>query len=241
MNQTVKPFQCLSGSTLKIIAIVAMAIDHFAASILYHGILLPAAPISPDSSIWIIYQLYEIMRFIGRIAFPIFCFLLVEGFLHTSNRTNYAIRLFLFALLSEIPFDLAVFNTCITWEYQNVYFTLCIGLLTIWLMDIVKKKCIAIPLQIIIVLLGGVLAYILHTDYDYKGILLIVIFYYFHHNRSFMTMAGILSLLWEAPACLAFLPINMYNGKRGLSLKYFFYLFYPVHLLIFGLMLLFLF
>lgn len=108
-------------------------------------------------------------------------------------------------------------------------------------MDIVKKKCIAIPLQIIIVLLGGVLAYILHTDYDYKGILLIVIFYYFHHNRSFMTMAGILSLLWEAPACLAFLPINMYNGKRGLSLKYFFYLFYPVHLLIFGLMLHFLF
>lgn len=237
MEHTVNRFSCLPGSTLKIIAVIAMAIDHFAASIIYHGILLPAAPISPDTTIWTIYQIYEVMRFIGRIAFPIFCFLLVEGFLYTSNKRKYAVRLFLFALVSEFPFDLAIFDTFITWEYQNVYFTLCIGLLTIWLMDIVKSNSIAIPLQMVIVFAGCLLAYALHTDYDYKGILLIAILYVFHNNRSLMTAAGIVSLLWEAPACLAFIPINMYNGKRGLSLKYFFYLFYPVHLLVFGLLL----
>ncbi|MEE1031690.1 MAG: TraX family protein [Ruminococcus sp.] len=237
MNQSTYRYRCLSGSTLKIIAIIAMAIDHFAASILYHGILLPNAPISQGTTMWTIYQIYQVMRFIGRIAFPIFCFLLVEGFLHTSNRKKYAFRLFLFALLSEFPFDFALQNTFVTWEYQNVYFTLCIGLLTIWLLDYVQESSYRIPLQMLSIFAGCVLAYLLQTDYDYKGIILIVVLYYFHNNRSMMTLVGCLSLFWEAPACFAFIPINMYNGKRGLSLKYFFYLFYPLHLLIYGLVL----
>ena len=94
---------CLSGSTLKIIAIIAMAIDHFAASIILYGILMqehPAFlghPISMAIPWW---NIYQVMRFIGRIGFPIFCFLLIEGFFHTSSKKKYAIRLFLFALLS---------------------------------------------------------------------------------------------------------------------------------------------
>lgn len=236
MQQT-NSFQILSGSSLKIIAILSMFIDHFAASILYHGILIPAAPISPGTPEWIIYQIYDAMRFIGRIAFPIFCFLLVEGFFYTSNRKKYAIRLFLFAILSEFPFDFAIFQTSITWEYQNVFFTLLIGFLTIWAIEHKKYSIYGIPLQMVTILSGCVLAYVLHTDYDYRGILLIVILYYFRNNRPLQTLAGCISLLWEAPACLAFIPLNMYNGKRGLPMKYFFYAFYPLHLLLFGIIL----
>ncbi len=230
-------FQILSGSSLKIIAIIAMVIDHFAASILYHGILIPAAPISPGTPEWTIYRLYNAMRFIGRIAFPIFCFLLIEGFFHTSNRKKYAFRLFLFALLSEFPFDFALFRTPVTLEYQNVFFTLLIGFLTIWAMENTKESHYAIPRQILSILAGCILAYALRTDYDYYGNILISVLYLFRHQRTWQTIAGCVSLLWEPPACLAFIPIHMYNGKRGISMKYFFYAFYPIHLLIFGLIL----
>ena len=79
---------CLSGSTLKIIAIIAMAIDHFAASIILYGILMQqnpsflGHPVSMTIPWW---NIYQVMRFIGRIGFPVFCFLLIEGFLHTSS------------------------------------------------------------------------------------------------------------------------------------------------------------
>ena len=103
---------CLSGSTLKIIAIIAMAIDHFAASIILYGILMQqnpsflGHPVSMTIPWW---NIYQVMRFIGRIGFPVFCFLLIEGFLHTSSKKKYATRLFLFALVSEFPFDYALF------------------------------------------------------------------------------------------------------------------------------------
>lgn len=212
-----------------------MAIDHFAASIIYYKILLPALS-GPQGllqvSNWLI--AYQIMRLIGRIAFPIFCFLLVEGFLHTSNRKKYAFRLFLFALISEFPFDLALFNKPVDWNYQNVFFTLLIGFLVIWAMDAAGKLRFQLPLQAAAVLAGGALAYVLKTDYDYKGIILIAVLYFFRYNRVLRTAVGCVSLLWEAPACLAFIPINLYNGKRGLSLKYFFYAFYPAHLLLYA-------
>ena len=125
-------------------------------------------------------------------------------------------------------------ETPMTWEYQNVFFTLLLGFLTIWAMEHTKNSMYAIPIHLLIFLLGCVIAYALRTDYDYYGIILIVVLYIFRGNRTLQTIAGCLSLLWEAPACLAFLPINLYNGKRGLSMKYFFYSFYPMHLLIYG-------
>lgn len=233
MNSNVKSFKILSGSSLKIIACIAMMIDHFAASIIFYGI--EYVPTEELFNKWL--MVYDIMRFIGRIAFPIFCFLLVEGFFYTSNHKKYAIRLFIFALISELPFDLAIFNAPISWEYQNVYFELLIGFLTIWAMEKVKFSSFAIPKQFIFAVIGSVLAYILHTDYHYYGIILIVVLYFFRSNRMLQTVAGCISLLWEAPACLAFIPLTMYNGKRGLPLKYFFYVFYPVHLLIYGIIL----
>lgn len=229
---------CLSGSTLKIIAIIAMAIDHFAASIILYGILMQqnpsflGHPVSMTIPWW---NIYQVMRFIGRIGFPVFCFLLIEGFLHTSSKKKYATRLF------EFPFDYALFNTPFAPGYQNVFFTLFLGLLTIWAIDTVSHKEINPNLQWIVKILiaaaGCLTAWLLQTDYDYKGIILILLLYLFHDQKFLCTLVSCMSLLWEAPACLAFIPINLYNGKRGISLKYFFYLFYPVHLLLYGLIL----
>ncbi|NCB92058.1 MAG: conjugal transfer protein TraX [Clostridia bacterium] len=230
-------FRLFSGSSLKLLAILTMAIDHLAGSILYHGILLPQAPIARDTPAWTWYCIYKVMRFIGRIAFPIFCFFLVEGFLHTSNRKKYALRLFLFALISEIPFDLALSNTFMDSKHQNVFFTLFIGFLVIWIMDSVKEYSYGIYLQMITAGLGGLLVWLMDTDYDYKGIIVIVILYFFRYEPLLRTVAGCVSLLWEPAACLAFIPLSLYNGKRGQSLKYFFYVFYPAHLLFYGLIL----
>lgn len=217
--------QILSGSTLKIIAIILMLIDHIGAAILYKIISNPTLMLENYQQIR---TLYDITRFLGRSSFPIFCFLLVQGFIHTSNRNRFALRLFLFALISEIPFDLALFNG-ITFEHQNVFFTLFIGFCVLWIMDTFLDHVL---IQLLAMVAGGVLAYFLHTDYKYWGILLISVLYLFRFQPGMQTLAGCVSLFWEAPACLAFIPLNMYNGKRGLSLKYVFYLFYPVHLLL---------
>ena len=212
---------------LKTIAMISMLIDHIAYIMLERGIGL-----SGD-----FYMIDRVMRSIGRPAFPIFCFTIVEGFQKTSDIKAYLKRLILFAVISEIPFDLAIFQTPLTWDHQNVFFTLLIGFVTIWIIENNKYSTYAIPLQMICILAGCAISYVLQTDYDYRGILLIVILYYFRYNRCLQTIAGCISLLWEAPACLAFIPLNMYNGKRGLPMKYFFYAFYPLHLLIFGIIL----
>lgn len=232
---SVKKWRCLSGSTLKLIALLVMAVDHLAASILYYRILLPAAPLSPDMPQWTIYRIYNAMRFVGRIAWPVFAFLMVEGFFHTSSRKKYAFRLLLFALISEYPFDLALGSSVPDFSHQNIFFTLLIGFCVLQAMEAVRNLPGFLFFQTGIVFAGCLLAWLLHTDYDWRGIILLVVLYLFRPNRLLMTAAGCVSLLWEAPACLAFLPINLYNGKKGFSMKYFFYLFYPAHLLILGL------
>ena len=248
-TQKKQSFQILSGSTLKIIAIILMVIDHIGAVVLYHGYLLPNAPIAPDSDVYKVYLFYNVLRFIGRSAFPIFCFLLVQGFIHTSNKGRFAIRLLIFAIISEVPFDIAIFDSWWDIAHQNIFFTLLIGFLVMWVWDIYKKKkdCSPdssseanmylrdLPFQLLILGLGMFLAHFLKTDYGYWGVLLIGVLYFFRSNSSLQALGGSLCLLWEAPAILAFIPINMYNHQRGASLKYFFYLFYPAHLLILAL------
>ncbi|MCR1841183.1 TraX family protein [Murimonas intestini] len=220
----------LSGSTLKILAIIIMAIDHFGAVVISQGILGNPA-IRADHALWQNwYTFYRITRNIGRSAFPIFCFLLVEGFLHTSNLKRYTLRLFLFALISEIPFNLAISGTLLSPHYQNVFFTLLIGLITIAAADRFRDKP---PVQGLIFAAGMVLAYFLETDYDYKGVLLIVILYAFRYNRLQQVIWGAISVFWEIFAVFAFPFIWLYNGKRGIRLKSFFYWFYPLHLLAF--------
>ena len=223
-----------SGYTLKWIAIVTMLIDHIGAVLFENGFIkvynqqLPGAfSYSVTHAVWYA-DIW--MRKIGRIAFPIFCFLLVEGFFHTSNRKKYALSLGIFALVSEIPFDLAFRSSILEFTYQNVMVTLLIGFLTIWAMEVLRQKN---PAWMVVAAGIGVLAgYLVKSDYSWKGIILILVFYFFYYEPVEKTIAGCLALLWEAPACLAFVPINLYNHKRGRSLKYFFYWFYPAHILI---------
>lgn len=187
---------------------------------------------------------YYICRLVGRIAFPIFCFLLTEGFFHTKNRSKYFLRLFLFALVSEIPFDLAFSHVWLERDYQNVFFTLSIGLLTIWGLNGAEKFLsdnpgICLLCRLAVMASGMLAAWRLKTDYGETGVLIIILLYMLHANRVLsMTASCIVLCLSNALEISAFAAIpltSVYNGKRGISLKYFFYLFYPAHLLLLGL------
>ena len=237
----------ISGSTLKIIAIVTMVIDHIGAAVLARLLMVNGLgeldQTNADAIMqWLsangaLYWTYTIMRMIGRVAFPIFCFLLVEGFLHTHDVKKYAMRLGLFALLSEIPFDLAFSSKILEFNYQNVFFTLFIGLLTMIAYRAVEEKeewnqALKVILYILIVAAGMALAYFLKTDYAEKGVFCIMVLYIFHKKKMWQIIAGCASFIWETPALFGFIPIAFYNGTRGWKMKYFFYIFYPAHLLI---------
>lgn len=220
----------ISGSTLKIIAIVTMFIDHAAATVVRGIMRLP--DVRSNMEIYGQFsELYGLMRDIGRIAFPIFCFLLVEGFLHTRDVKKYASRMFLFALISEIPFDFALKNNWIFPNKQNVYWTLLIGLLVLWGVTICYGRA---TIQILIMVAGLVAASLLKTDYSYKGVFLIEVLYLMRFSRIYQCLGGAAAISWEIPAPVAFIPVYFYNGKRGISLKYFFYWFYPGHLMLLG-------
>lgn len=236
----------ISGSTIKMIAIITMLIDHTAATILER--MMSQNSFSGGEAGELLYTVYLVMRIIGRLGFPIFIFLLVEGLEHTHNRWKYLIRMVIFALVSEIPFDFA-FNLSkaeifsgkiIDFTYQNVFFTLSIGLLTIIGIQSVGRtqwKTIGkVFMNIGIALVGMAIAYFLRTDYDAIGVLAIVVMYLLRKNRMLATamtcVVLMLSSFLEASAFLVLLPIRFYNGKRGWNLKWVFYAFYPVHLFI---------
>lgn len=236
-----------TGSTLKIIAIVAMLIDHIGA-VVFARMLMATGIDELDRTNtdvvmnWMsanadVYGAYELCRMIGRIAFPIFCFLLVEGFIHTSNAKKYAVRLFAFALISEVPFDLAFKSEVLEFASQNVFFTLAIGFVTLMVYKKVEEKefqnkFTKILVLILVALTGMFVAQILYTDYGYLGVLVIVLFYVFRENRFYQIASGGIMFLDNMTALFAFLPILAYNGKRGLKTKYVFYVFYPLHLLV---------
>lgn len=225
-------FHGVSGSTLKLIAIITMLIDHTGATVIRAIQSHPA--VTSDAELSLLWQqIYNISRDIGRIAFPIFCFLLVEGFLHTRDVRRYAGRLFLFALISEIPFDIALKGNWYFPGKQNVYFTLLIGLLVlIGIQWITENGMRNLFLAVIPIAIGMYIALKIDTDYNYKGIFLIAILYLMRSSRLYQCIGGAAAVSWEVPAPLAFIPVYLYNGQRGLRLKYLFYWFYPAHLMI---------
>ena len=232
----------ISASTLKIIALTTMFIDHTGAILLERGLLPIIASsvlaghsldyLPTDYEFW--HRINFFLRLIGRIAFPIYCFLLVEGFLHTRNVKKYAIRLGLFALISEVPFDLAFYGEFFNLGMQNVFFTLLIGLCTLWCLKSLENIPFGqTPFHILVTLTGMILAEFLQTDYSAFGVLLIVLLYFLKENRKTQSIVGAISTLWEYTAPLAFLFTYHYNGERGKQLpKAFFYSFYPIHLLL---------
>jgi hypothetical protein len=216
----------ISGATLKWIAVITMIIDHFAYAVYWN---------IPGMS----YQIYDIMRKIGRISFPIYCFLIVEGFFHTRNLRKYILNCLIFAVISEIPFDMAIHGKYIYIYGQNIYFTLALGLIAIAILDKFRYKYDIknIIYRLIVIAAFAGLGQLLEVDYHWKGILFIVMFYYCHDIEKWRrNIIGIAAFAYEITAPLAFIPIQLYNGQRGRQNKYLFYAIYPIHLLLFGIL-----
>ncbi len=217
-------WKILSGSSLKIIAIVSMLIDHICKLMINTNIIADKVLTN---------NIYFYGSFIvGRLAFPIFCFLLVEGSHYTKNIKKYLIRLGAFALISEIPYDLFFSNKMFNWSDNNIFFTLFIGLIVL----ILIKKANNIYLACLITLIGSVIAELLGFSYGASGIILIVSLYFAKQNPTNLLIAGgiffMLNPYVNFGAILAFLIMNFYNKKRGLNIKYLFYIFYPLHLIL---------
>lgn len=220
----------MSAFILKIVACCSMFIDHI-------GYVIMGGP--------------SFFNYIGRFAFPIFAFQISEGFVHTKNLRKYMLRLFIFALISQIPFML--FSSLISNDLSlNVIFTLILGLLAIFFFNSNK-----IWGSILAILLGFI-AQFLHCDYGFYGVAITLFFYIFRNNKikmacSFclLTIAyyGIETLTFMSygidvlkAAFAYYLPytiftlfsiifILFYNKKKGVNTKYLLYLFYPFHLL----------
>lgn len=248
-NNKVTKIQFLSGNAIKIIAICLMFFEHFNKTILlwYSNNVLSNMEEMGKISIEAVVKFNEFIRFqlypIGSIAFPLFCFLISEGFFYTKNRKRYFVLMGTFALLSEIPLDLAFFRSDAIventfpfyWRYQNVFFTLLLGLIALWCIEKFKpvskqknKKIIGSLLQVICVVGLAVTASIIHSDYEAYGVLLIVAFYLCRKNRLYQMLTFLLvytvctGVQPAFPEFTSILILLFYNGQRGkLRLKYF--------------------
>lgn len=227
----------LTGSALKWIAIITMLIDHIGATLIEpylrnHGVrvieLFGNSGLSTESPYFILLKTYTSMRLIGRLAFPIFAFLLVEGFIHTKNLKKYILQIGLFALLSEIPFDLATSGKILESSHQNIYFTLFIGLVTIAVFDKYKEN----KMKWIALIIAVIVSEVFRVDYAMMGVTVIFIFYFYHKDFGSRNLLNGLVLLQQYTAVLSLILIQLYNGKRGKQNKFFFYTFYPAHLLL---------
>lgn len=252
----------IKGSTLKWIAVIAMFINHFG-DILLKGIIMNA-PYSAftDAQFSVIFNSFNMFHVIGRLSMPIFCFLIVEGFLHTRNLKKYLIRLISFAIISEIPYDLAFGNSAVDFAQQNVFFTLSAGLFILIVIDKFKTYKVVF---IIAPIAASFIAYFFKFDGSYYGISMMVLFYIFKDKTvdeitsdcskwhkiirlkalnclSIFSLQMVIMLIFKEEfglnlvfSILALIPIYLYSGERGTKLKYFFYLFYPLHLLVLAL------
>lgn len=267
----------LSGNVLKWIGIITMFIDHVGAVLIFK-ICTWDSVYRPK---WV--DIYWVFRRIGRLAFPLFAFLIVEGFIHTRNWKKYCGRLALFALLSEIPFNLAFGGQWFTTEKTSVLATFTFGVLLLgiwraltepaqetepaqgteltqettwaqgtegpWYKRAFRKILAFLILlwhnrifrQILafLVLLGLLLlADWLNMDYGSVGVAVVFVFYQLRNHRLLASVLCCGALLFvsqtEIWALFSIIPILLYNGKRGRQMKYFFYIFYPAHILLLG-------
>ena len=155
---------------IKIIACITMVFDH----------IKYAIPITEN---WI-------TVYLGRVAFPLFAFLITEGYMHTSNLKKYIERLIVFGLISQIPFML--FRTLVgEWKMLNIMFTLLLGLLAITAYDKISKKYISIPICIVLIILGE----LLKVDYGWFGVALVLILYVFKKQKYILTFSYIFLLI----------------------------------------------
>ena len=234
----------LSAAALHLIAMALMLMDHLWAT------LLPAQD-------W--------LTCAGRLAFPIFAFMAVEGCFYTRNLKRYALRLLLFALLSEVPFDLMYGGTWFYPVHQNVIWTLLLGLLGIRLMEAARakgKRWLYILTCAAVVVLGFALGTLGMVDYYGAGVLTVFAFYFFRERKWWCLLGQLAALYWlnvvvlggqmypvtlfgreielceQGLALLALVPIWLYRGRQGhhsKAFQYACYAFYPAHMLVLAL------
>lgn len=234
----------LSQEGLKTAACASMLLDHFGAIVVLAAI---RAAVSSGNHTGILPDVYELLRTVGRLAFPIYCFLLSEGAAHTRNSGRYASRLVIAVLLSELPFDLALHNS-FSWQNQSVMVTLLLGFLALQCM----KKCSRLIGKLLVVLPFALTADFLNTDYGANGVILITLFHltrnlprkhlwqalgmWFLFSPNHLMVLNWLSgvpVTTQELAVFAIIPISLYSGEKKSSsklLQWGFYLFYPLHL-----------
>lgn len=200
----------LNSFHLKLIAVITMIIDHIGLFFFPEHILF---------------------RIIGRLSFPIFAFLIVEGFYHTRDIRKYMIRLAGLGVISEIPFDLLTTGKFFDLRHQNVFFTLLIGLILLYGYEKQYSTFSKVSFAFLILIAGD----LFRVDYGAWGVLMIFCFFLFRERMwaKIVSVAVINVVVFgyiQAFAVLALLPICLYNGEKGRGYKYFFYLVYPVHL-----------
>ena len=231
-----------SRSLLQIVAMFTMLVDHIGVMLIMNGKLygyqekLYRYVMTLDEAK--VYEiLYIICRTVGRVSFPIFAFLFVEGFLRSQNLFKYFMRLLFLAIISEVPYDLMVFNKILDYRTQNVIWTYLINFI---ILIFIKKTYDMYPIfQLVFSIIGGVICYFLKTDYAVEGTILIFIFYSFKLDRNLRTLlAGITTFLYIISkrygfgAISAFF-IHFYDGTKGaIELKKIPYIFYPLHMFI---------
>ena len=219
----------LSGSALKLIACISMLSDHLAKFWFYRFTWANVVWFSVAGKSL---SMLQIMQMFGRFAFPIFVFLLIEGFEHTGNRKKYGISLMVLAILSEIPFNLMSGNALL-FEKQNVMFTLLLGYLAMCSLEYFKGKPI---INIVLLLVMFLVSRFMHADYQTAGFIFILLMYVLRKERVVQCIASPIILSMKLMVFLSLLLTCMYNGKRGFVktpfLKYCFYAFYPVHMLL---------
>ena len=227
-----------TSEQLKKIAMGTMFLDHAAVALIYN------AGLDRVSTCFEIIGLA--MRLIGRMAFPLYAFLLVQGFLWTKDWVRYVSRVAVFALVSEIPYDLVAFEMVWNMERQNTMFTMLIGLICMkgirWAEEIDwgSEENGGFPRLAVIMLIaavGALAAEFLHVDYGAAGIILILIFYIFRYRPAEQWIGGCAALYmiyfnaYAIAAWIAIFLISRYNGERGKKMGYLPYFFYPAHLL----------
>ena len=223
--------KCLSNFDLKLIAIITMTIDHI-------GVVFGT-------------PFYNLLRAVGRLSFPIFAFLLTEGYVHTKSFSKYFLRLLVLALISEVIYDYVFFGSFIYIGANNIFFTLALGLLTLFLLDkskglinrYFKDKVdlfIILPITyLLIIVIMGLMGEFLNFSYGMLGILVISFFYLFKDNFALIVISVSLSTLilgegMQYFSVFSLILIYFYNKKLGKKCKVFFYLYYPLHILVLG-------
>ena len=236
LNKDIK----LSCNALKIIACICMLIDHVGYGIVHAYLLAHKMDLDPEVYVRL-GTVYEVMKGIGRIAFPIFAFFVVEGFMRTRSVLRYALRLAIFSAISELPFDLGLFDTFIKEDHQNILLTFLIAILMLSLIRYTEEKipglsifvrCLVI---VCIVAAFSELSVLLSTDYSWKCMLLTAVLYLARSTGPFRLIAGAAAVSWEKYAPASFVLLYFYDPSVKPRFKYAFYAFYPLHLTVIGL------